>query len=75
MCWKHGSGGAEDERYVHKSAAVSCLVGYVAMSRTIMAGWRASVDAAEARKAEVASVEAVLKPIPPFLTGSVACSH
>ena len=33
--------------------------------------WRASVNAAEARKAEVASVEAVLKPIPPFITGSV----
>ena len=40
-----------------------------------MACWRASVNAVEARKAEVASIEAVLKPIPPFLTGSVACSH
>ena len=40
-----------------------------------MACWRASVNAAEARKAEVANVEAVLKPIPPFLTGSVSCSH
>ena len=40
-----------------------------------MACWRASVDAAEARRAEVASVEAVLKPIPSLLTGSVACSH
>ena len=40
-----------------------------------MAFWRASMNAAEARKALVASVEAVLKPIPPFLTGSVACSH
>ena len=33
------------------------------------------VDAAEAGKAEVASVEAVLMPMPPFLTGSVACSQ
>ena len=40
-----------------------------------MACWRASVNAAEARKAEIASVEAVLKPISPFFTGSVACSH
>ena len=40
-----------------------------------MAFWRASVNAAEVRKAVVASVEAVLKPIPPFLTGSDVCSH
>ena len=40
-----------------------------------MAFWRASVNAAEARKAEVASVEALLKLIPSFLTGSDDCNH
>ena len=68
MRWKHGSDGAEDEREVHASAAE-----FLVSSATLlydggrMAFWRASVNAAEARKAKVASVEAVLKQIPPFL--------
>ena len=40
-----------------------------------MACWSARVDAAEAKKAEGASIVAFLKPVPSFLTGSVAWSH
>ena len=40
-----------------------------------MACWSASVDAAEAKKAEDASIVALPKPIPPFFTGSVAWNH
>ena len=37
--------------------------------------WSSSVDAAEAKKAEGASVTALLIPKPPALTGRLVCDH
>ena len=76
MCWKAGSGRDVCDVDMHVSSA-----DILASSTTLlweegrMACWRARVDASEARKAEVACVEAVLMPMPPFLTGSVAFSQ
>ena len=76
MCWKAGSGRDVSDVEFHISSA-DILVSSTTLlwKEGRMACWRARVNAAEAGKAEVASVEAVLMPMPPFLTGSVACSQ
>ena len=40
-----------------------------------MAFWSGSVAAAEAKKAEDASMHALLTPRPPICTGKLACDH
>ena len=61
----------------HQAASTIYLVvsGDVMWDGGRMACWSSIADAAEAKKAEVASVSALLKPMPPFLTGRDACSH
>jgi len=41
----------------------------------LLDSWRVSADAAEARKAEDASISVLRIPIPPSATGNDACSH
>ena len=71
------AGGVVDEARLYHEVSTTTLV---ASSIELWEGGKmacrsSSVGAADAKKAEVASFFALLKPMPPFLTESDACSH